>query len=502
MCDAEGLSRVQPGLVPTQRAIVLLAAGLAVGLLAQYLLVGERLGLGVAVGIGGLLAAHALLGRPSAPSIPTRVATSAVAMTFAALVAVRADPALVALDVAAALAVAATAILLAPGRDLTRLGVAALPRLCLDLTGGLATRAAAVCRAALPAVYSSSRLRSSAVLPYAAGVALAAPFLVVFALLFSSADAVFQRSLRDAFDLGWVRDLVRELPARLFVTLVASWLAIGALGTAADQLAPGHAEPRVRRLLAAQPVVVALLAIDLLFAAFVALQLAYLFGGRDTVDASGLTYSAYARRGFFELVAVATLVGTTLFAFDVVVRVRSRPYIGAALALIGLTGIVLLSAAARLTLYQQAYGWTELRLYTYAVMAFLGLALLVSAWALIADRMEFLAAPLAAAALAVALALNLIGPSGAVAAANIDRFLDPAPLPEDAYRELDIGYLARLGDGAIPAIVERLPSLPERERTTLRGVLAIVSGKRPGPGGWQSWNWDRARATELLRTDR
>ena len=43
---------------------------------------------------------------------------------------------------------------------------------------------------------------------------------------------------------------------------------------------------------------------------FVALQLAYLFGGRDTMAMAGLTYAEYARRGFFELVLVALLAGT------------------------------------------------------------------------------------------------------------------------------------------------------------------------------------------------
>ena len=42
---------------------------------------------------------------------------------------------------------------------------------------------------------------------------------------------------------------------------------------------------------------------------FVGLQVAYLFGGLDTLVAAGMTYSDYARRGFFELVAAACLAG-------------------------------------------------------------------------------------------------------------------------------------------------------------------------------------------------
>src|SRR5258705_422387 len=56
-------------------------------------------------------------------------------------------------------------------------------------------------------------------------------------------------------------------------------------------------------------VVTILVAVDILFATFVVLQLAYLFGGLDTMAAGGITYANYARHGFFQLVAVTCLAG-------------------------------------------------------------------------------------------------------------------------------------------------------------------------------------------------
>ena len=55
---------------------------------------------------------------------------------------------------------------------------------------------------------------------------------------------------------------------------------------------------------------------DALFAAFVTIQAAYLFGGRDTLARSGMTYAEYARRGFFELVAVAVLTLALVLVLD------------------------------------------------------------------------------------------------------------------------------------------------------------------------------------------
>ena len=49
--------------------------------------------------------------------------------------------------------------------------------------------------------------------------------------------------------------------------------------------------------------------LDVLFLAFVLVQFRYLFGGAELVQVSAtLTYAEYARRGFFELVAVAALL--------------------------------------------------------------------------------------------------------------------------------------------------------------------------------------------------
>src|SRR6185369_17166068 len=61
--------------------------------------------------------------------------------------------------------------------------------------------------------------------------------------------------------------------------------------------------------LAAGETNVAIALIDILFAGFVAVQIRYFFGGAALVKvAPNLTYADYARRGFFELVAVAALV--------------------------------------------------------------------------------------------------------------------------------------------------------------------------------------------------
>src|SRR5262249_35903560 len=113
----------------------------------------------------------------------------------------------------------------------------------------------------------------------------------------------------------------------------------------------------------------ALAAIDGLFGGFVVIQFAYLFGGRETLDVAGLTYSGYARRGFLELLAVAALALPLVVGLDWLGR-RDTPRqrrvfqaLGGAMVL--LTLVILGSAMLRMVLYEDAYGYTHLRLYSH-----------------------------------------------------------------------------------------------------------------------------------------
>jgi hypothetical protein len=279
---------------------------------------------------------------------------------------------------------------------------------------------------------------------------------------------------------------------------VAAWIAAGALFRLRTQPGPS-AVGASRGWLGAEPATVALLAIDALFALFVVLQVAYLFGGRDTVEAASMSYSTYARRGFFELIAVAMLVGFVLFGAELAVRRRARAYVSAALALVVLSAVVLVSAGYRLDLYQRAYGWTEQRFYALAMIVFLAAALAILAWSLVRRTMRWTLQPLAIAALTAAAAVNVMAPSEYVVRANIARVVDRSSLPADTERGLDVWYLSSLGDGAVPLLIESLRSLPEGERLRLGTVLrqGIEWRDRP-PQPWQSWNLDRERARRAL----
>ncbi len=319
---------------------------------------------------------------------------------------------------------------------------------------------------------------------------------------------MFARSLENVFDLKRIGEFLSETPGRLFIALAVAWPAAGAMA-ALYRVPRDHVLSRARTLLAAETATVTLTLVAALFAIFVILQLAYLFGGRNTLDAAAITYSAYARRGFFELIAAVALVGALLFGLELAVQRRRPAYLAAALTLLGLTAVVLASAWYRLDLYQQAYGWTELRFYANCAIAFLALALVIFAWCVARGRTFYSLQPLAMAAVLVALTANVIGPSAFVARANIARIIDPSGLPADAARDLDADHLFALGGGAIVELVDAFPRLPLSQRLYADILLRIDLSRHDEDRApdWQGWNLEREREraalvrarTELLR---
>jgi hypothetical protein len=475
---------------------------LALGLLAQFLFVDAALGINVPIATVALLAAGWLVRDPARPKPRLLDAWLAPgALILSAFVALRGDGTLVALDVIGAIALSGAALVSFGGLPVLERPFAAIA----DLAGRFALsalvaggRAFSRLAAALPSI--RGRPATGRVAPILRGLLIAVPLVILFVALFSAADAVFAQITEDLFD--WDLDL-GSLPGRLVVIAVVAWLSAGLLVFVAEgterlpQAGLEVARPARFRLGSAEAVTV-LVVLDLLFVGFVVLQGTYLFGGRDTLQASGLTYAEYARRGFFELLAVAFLVGGVILAAERFVRDRPRAYVLAAIGLVVLTILVLASALLRLRLYQGAYGWTELRFYVLAAIIWLALGALIAIVTLATNRSRWLLHGMVVLSFGFGLAFNVIGPVQLVTEQNIQRALDPELVAPEGETGLDIYYLASLGDDALPLLVEHRCDLPLSVATTKALDLRIsLHADDEGAGAWQAWNLSRERAKDL-----
>jgi len=481
-----------------RRALAAVTLASLLGLAAQLLFFHQPLGLNFLVVTALFLVAAWTLHDGAVPLRGRDLWLPISALTLAAFCAIRADAPLLAFDFVAAIICVGGTVAAWSGVPISALPFAGLVAEGWSLTERAVLGAADVLLPAWPRLRIAPK-RFARVSGYVGGVGLAVPFVVVFALLFSSADAVFARSIENIFDLKRIAEFLSETPGRLFIALAVAWPAAGGLA-ALWRVPRDQATTRVWSLLAAETATVTLTLIAALFAVFVSLQLAYLFGGRDTLDAAAISYSSYARRGFFELIGAVALVGAVLFGLEHLVRERGRAYRAAALTLLGLTALVLASAWYRLDLYQQAYGWTELRFYAICAIAFLGLALAIFALCVVRGRMSYAVQPLALAAVLVALSANAIGPDAFVARANIARILDPSGLPADASRTFDADHLVGLGGGAIVELVDAFPRLPVSERLQADVLLRRELSRRDEDRrpDWQGWNLERERERAAL----
>lgn len=496
------IDHAQPrfGSIDRYSPAVLLSLALTFGLLAQALF--YRTLLGVNVGIASLVVlAVASRLRPSGARVDRLdrwIAPAAV--VFAFLPALRVDAMLLLFDIPAAFVLVTMAAVSFAGVPLTRRAADLLVLLGLVVVGRIVA-GGALLLAALPDLGRPlARRAGGRIVSVGIGIALAFPFLLVFALLFASADAVFSSAMTNLFDFrSWS---IGDLIGRAFLGALFAWVAGGLFllaGRGAETTVSAFL-PRLRGLLSSTAGTTALLSVDALFLFFVTLQIAYLFGGIDTLNATGLTYSTYARRGFFELIAVAVLAGGLLFAVELVVARRTRPYVGAALTLALATLVIVASAAYRMHLYQLAYGWTEQRFYALAGIAWLGGGGACAAVLVWRDATRWLPHAAALIGLAIAIAVNLLGPSAYVARLNLERVVDPSGLPADASRDLDAQYLASLGDGAVPTLVEFLPRLAASDRVALGSALRTfaLEGRDLAPLPLPGLSLDRERAGQAL----
>jgi hypothetical protein len=492
------------------RGVLVMAMG--TGLLGELALDGPAPGVNVPVMTGVVLGLAWIVRRPGRAPDPLDVWLPLTAMVLAMFVAIRADPFLASLDLAGAAAFTGASVVAFSGLAVTRRSLSVILVMGVWVVESALAGTARLMRAARPDHRDTRRERPAWVGSVLRGLILAIPLVMIFAGLFASADPIFQRRMDDL--LGFRIDL-GDLPGRLIFAASVAWLAGGLLAVATRGIpamegaslgaASSSATVRVARSLGTTEALVVLVAVDAIVGLFVALQLAYLFGGLDTLAAAGMTYSAYARRGYFELVAAAALSGGILVVLEYQVVARTRAYLGLAVGLVGLTLVVLASAVLRLQLYQDAYGWTELRLYVAVSIAAMAATLGTMAVFLATDRTRWLGHAMAVIGVVALVSLNVLAPAAFVAERNLERVIDPSLVPPDGEVSLDADYLGVLPDDAIPALVTALPRLPTYEAGRIRDLLAERRdglATLPAYAGPFAWNLGRERAAQALETVR
>jgi hypothetical protein len=512
--------------MPVRFPVRIALAGLALGLIFDRVVFDHPLGFGFPLFLALTLGALALtLKWERLAPLRENLWIFAPLLFFGAMIAVRANGFVTFLNLAAVLlllGVIAMYLLREPLSQLSVPGFALSPLvapLMAGLRGAQTSRLAAMESAK---VWQGNRGRSW--LPVARGLLLASPVVIIFAVMLSSADLMFAEVLRRLLPVDFV-EFIQRLMVHGTVTLFVGFVLLGGLAYVAwreersNEAKPSSLSFTVPKMLGLTESAVVLNAVNLLFAAFVVIQIPYLFGGQLNIDLGNVTYAEYARRGFGELVFTSVLVLGMLLALGTLTpreTLRQKALFNlSSTVMVGLTVVMLVSAFKRLLLYEEAYGFSEMRVYPHVFMVWLALLLgwfLVTLWL----KPNRFAIGLVVACIGFVATLDVMNVDSFIVQQNVRRYElmgTDAFRYRDAYLDdyerwratalerIDTSYLTRLSDDAIPALIEgvgRLQGQPkwnveDHLEKRLRELQRDTTGRT-----WPSYHLSHGRAYALL----
>ena len=316
-----------------------------------------------------------------------------------------------------------------------------------------------------------------------AGLSLIA--LALFGGLFASGDAVFGTWAEAVIpDLGWDTIVLRTFVLVLIsgIVLTGAYLALNPPEVAHMSLPEGRRPAHAWEWAVPVGLVVAVVA------GFLIAQGTAMWGGHEYLRRmTGFTYAEYVHQGFAQLTTATFL---TLVVVALTMRVAARATRGDRILLRALLGILCLltlavvaSALYRMGLYQQAYGYTVLRLFVDGFELWLGLVVVLLLVAGIRLSGQWLARAILISAAVFTLAFAAMNPDAWVAQRNIQRF--------EAGQTLDTLYLSTLSADATPTLIDRLPAEVTRCMFRLRDYAPLRDDAL-------AWNLGRDRAHAAL----
>ena len=310
------------------------------------------------------------------------------------------------------------------------------------------------------------------------GIAVALPLLALVIVLLCSADAVFG-GIFDSIaewlvELDAVRTVWDVFRAVTYMLMIFS--ALWYLAWPRQKVTP---EEKTRANTQSAPFVIVLILLDIVYAVFVFIQIAFLFGGRETARMQG-GFAEYARTGFFQLVAVALINVAAVLVTSVFMRrdKGGKAAVWASVLLTALTLVILVSAVWRMSLYISEYGLSMLRLGTLVAMALIAVGLALATFKLFRPSLKFFPV-FFAVCLAAWIGFNYANPARFVADYNVKAYLGGRA------ETVDVEYLQELGPEAVAPLRLLEASSPEHAGEARRAAEAVI--EKTKEADWYEW---------------
>ncbi|MGE5474457.1 MAG: DUF4153 domain-containing protein [Ignavibacteriales bacterium] len=325
------------------------------------------------------------------------------------------------------------------------------------------------------------------------GLLISIPIVVMVIALLASADQVFQHFTENIFsffnniksDEAIIRTLIILFFSFTFFSYIWS-IAYSKIYEAKEENANVYMTDKII-------MITVLSVINLIYIFFVFIQFAYLFGGANYALVPGFSHSEYARRGFFELVAV-TLINLSILMVSLNFtkqgsKITNRISQILNSFLVVCTAIMLYSAHFRMSLYEQEYGYTYLRILTHAFMVFIFVLLLLALYKIWRENFSLVKAYIIVT-IAAYVVVNYVNIDVIIARNNYERF--------QKTRQIDVGYLNILSYDAVPWMVELMNNKNKNIAVESQNSLYDKKKMLLSKNDWQSFNISEFRAKQQL----
>ena len=333
-----------------------------------------------------------------------------------------------------------------------------------------------------------------------AGVIAGVVLLLIVAPLLLLSDPNIAGALQAFFRIVDIGDVILYL----FVFYLGATLATAPIASAKSPELTGQrkaGEKAVSRPVPAVTTGIALTMLGVVYVLFAAVQFGYFFLPQETIrTVLGLTSSAYAVRGFGELLLVTCINFAVILAaqrFTAQKDGKTPPYLKALLVLlVAFNFVIMASSHLRMQVYEASFGHTVMRFLSHSFMVLLLVLNAIVLLRIFLPRVKVVKLFLAAA-LAYFCTVTAINPERYVAHRNIERYEQAAAA--GIGQDVDVYYLIGLSDSAMPAVcgfLQRHPELMTEDiRSITEGRLTCI---RSWNNSWQSLNTARLGARQAL----
>jgi len=326
------------------------------------------------------------------------------------------------------------------------------------------------------------------------GAVMALVAVSIFTLLFSAADQTFENMVDSLFSFDV--DINAELLRRCIIFGFVSIFFTTMFGYMLKKIQDKREEQSQIRSMGVLETNILLSSINVVFFAFIILQITTLFGGESYIVSHGLDYAEYATQGFYQLLSVAILSFFIISFTERQIKKNETDHsvsfkILSSLLIIQVIA-VLASAFTRLSLYEYAYGFSTIRLYSYALMMWLGIVFLLFAYHILKnERRERFGFKIFCSLILLLVSMNILNPDAFIAKKNMERYVETG--------KIDAGYLATLSYDAVPYTAVLL----EDENEDTRREYAFELFQKTAWGNFNDTNWEslrllRSRAQEII----